>query len=163
MSDMPTFDIEEVFADRLDAMFTAQRDLQAQSFNHSMEDLVTGHPVLRINYFKENVLALTDELHEAMGEIGWKSWAKSNHFNEDKVKGELVDAFHFFMNLCLAAGMTPDELFKRYRAKRAINVQRQADGYDGVSTKCPRCKRALDDIAVTCGKEWCQMYGPLDA
>jgi hypothetical protein len=61
------------------------------------------------------------------------------------------------MNLLLAAfpGMTPDDLAPliefSYRQKNALNVQRQADGYDGKTGKCYRCKRALDDTAVECG------------
>ena len=31
--------------------------------------------------------------------------------------------------------------------KRARNAVRQQEGYDGVEGKCPRCKRALDDVA----------------
>lgn len=136
------------FPDRLDAMFDAQRRLQEDTFGFStFEDMPTD---ARVAYFSHCVLAATDELHEAMNETSWKSWAKSDHFNEDAVKGELVDVWHFFMNLCLAANLTPDELFKRYAAKRKINIQRQEDGYDGVSTKCPGCKRALDDTAVSC-------------
>ena len=30
------------------------------------------------------------------------------------------------------------------------NAKRQEEGYDGVSTKCPGCHRALDDDAVLC-------------
>lgn len=136
------------FPDRLDAMFDAQRQLQEGTFGYgTFERMPTD---VRVAYFSHCVLAATDELHEAMNETSWKSWTDSDHFNEEAVKGELVDVWHFFMNLCLVAGLTPDELFKRYAEKRKINVQRQADGYDGVSTKCSYCKRALDDPAVKC-------------
>ena len=37
---------------------------------------------------------------------------------------------------------------KAAEAKRAKNAQRQLDGYDGVSTKCPKCGRALDDAGA---------------
>ena len=70
--------------------------------------------------------------------------------NEDAAKGELVDVFHFFMNLCMVAHMGPEELMQRYIEKRNVNAKRQEEGYDGVSTKCPECKRALDDPAVQC-------------
>lgn len=103
-----------------------------------------------ISFYSVNHVALIDELHEALAEVGWKPWASSDHFNKDAVKGELVDALHFLVNLCLVSGITADDLIAGYKAKSAINEKRQQDGYDGVSTKCGLCKRALDDTAVEC-------------
>ena len=134
-------------ADRLVQMMAMQRELQTNSFG---QDPVMLAGTDRIQFFKEMRLALEAELQEAMDEMGWKIWATSNHWTEDAVKGELVDAWHFFMNLLLVADMTPEELFERYMKKHNVNVVRQEHGYDGVSTKCPECKRALDDDAVTC-------------
>lgn len=103
-----------------------------------------------ISFYKDMHIALVDELHEALQEIGWKPWASSNHFTHDAVKGELVDAFHFFMNLCLVSKVSADDLLEGYAKKSAKNIQRQEEGYDGVSTKCVACNRALDDDAVKC-------------
>ena len=104
----------------------------------------------RAEFIRWNVLALEDELHEALAEVGWKPWASSRHLNRDAFKGELVDAFHFMMNLMLAAEIDADEFLEAYRSKRDKNAKRQSDGYDGISGKCPGCKRALDDAAVNC-------------
>lgn len=103
-----------------------------------------------INFFMVQHVAITDELHEALGELGWKPWANSDHINHDAIKGELVDAFHFFMNMCFIAQVSAEDLIQGYIKKSGINEQRQEAGYDGVSTKCPKCKRALDDEAVRC-------------
>lgn len=119
----------------------------------------------RAVFIKDNILAMLDETHEALGEVGWKPWASSRHLNKDAFQGELVDALHFFFNLMHAAGITPEALLEGYEAKAAKNRQRQAEGYDGVSTKCPLCKRALDDLAVACHAEtendpaWCHKRG----
>lgn len=104
----------------------------------------------KIEFIKDMRIAIDDELAEFMGEIGWKPWATSRHINVDAAKGELVDVFHFFMNFCLVVEMGPKELFEKYLAKNKKNIKRQEDGYDGVSSKCPGCKRALDDDAVDC-------------
>lgn len=132
--------------DKLDEMFTQQLGFQAWLGMHypSMTDEE------RIAEFKEMKLALEMELAEALDEMGWKPWASSRHFNVDAVQGELIDAWHFFMNLCFIAGLTPEKLFELYKVKNEKNVARQLAGYDGVSTKCPKCKRALDDNAVKC-------------
>jgi hypothetical protein len=126
--------------DRLQQMYDTQRDLQERVLGHRFDDMTT---VERITYVKEMVLALTDELHELLNETGWKSWSTSRHINEIAYRSELVDSWHFLLNLMLAVGMTPDELYSGYAAKRAVNEQRQASGYTG--EKCPGCGRAVDD------------------
>jgi len=133
-------------SDKLETIFKMQADLQVEKMG--------GHPYdflqpLKIQFIKDMILALEDELHEAMGEVGWKPWATSRHINHDAYRNELVDALHFFVNLCLVDGMDAQELFDRYVDKNAKNHKRQEDGYDGLN-KCPGCKRALDDEAVKC-------------
>lgn len=134
--------------DRLDQMFHEQRELQIKSYGKDPGEITD--PEERIQFIKDMSLALTDEMAEFMAEIGWKPWATSRHVNEEAAQGELVDQFHFFMNLCMAVNMTPDMLFTKYMLKRQKNADRQAAGYDGVTTKCARCKRALDDTGVDC-------------
>ena len=126
----------------LAAVVERQRDLQVNSFGQDPGDL---SPEDQIQFIKDMVLALEDELHEALGECGWKPWASSRHVNEDAFKKELIDALHFWVNLCLAVGMDADEAVERYFAKAAVNARRQEEGYDGVSGKCPTCSRALDE------------------
>lgn len=99
----------------------------------------------RALFIKDMTLALTDELHELLAEVGWKPWASSRHVNVESARGELIDAFHFFMNLALALDMDGFLIQEMYHTKRAKNKQRQEEGYDGVSTKCVVCGRALDD------------------
>lgn len=104
-----------------------------------------------IDFIHWNVTALTDELHELLGEVGWKPWAKSRHINLDAARGEWIDALHFMLNLGLVLGLDQaKEITALYDAKHAKNEKRQEEGYDGVSTKCPGCGRALDDDAVKC-------------
>lgn len=100
----------------------------------------------RASYIQMNVLATTDELHEALAEVGWKPWASSRHLNRDAYLGELVDALHFFVNLCLAGRITARDLIDGYVKKNQRNHERQNEGYTGVKEKCPTCKRALDDV-----------------
>lgn len=124
-----------------------QDELQQKSYGYTISEMSDKN---RIEFIRWNVLALEDELHEALGETGWKPWQTSKHINREAFKGELVDALHFFLNLMLAGDITAEELLAGYLDKREKNAKRQEDGYDGVSTKCPKCKRALDDNAVLC-------------
>lgn len=155
-------------------MMDAQQHLQ-EIINGKRLDQFTDEE--RMEALRINVLALIKELGEALDETGWKPWATSNHINAYAFKGEIVDAWHFLMNLMLHVGMTPEDLYDGYFIKHRINLKRQRDGYDGVTGKCPQCKRAYDDPAVKCipaapvnQREdlikdncaidpWCEVYG----
>lgn len=153
--------------DQLQELLDAQSELQHKMPSPHPTDLYEASqgfledmgPVLEatdedrkpaIDFIHWNVTALTDELHELLGEVGWKPWAKSRHINLEAARGELIDAYHFMANLSLVLGMDANEIMRRYHEKHAKNAKRQEEGYDGVSTKCPGCKRALDDEAVKC-------------
>lgn len=144
--------------DRLLQMVVQQAFLQRRSFGHDVQNLKFDE---RIAYIKENVLALQVELAEALAEVSWKSWAKGPRFNHDAYFAELIDVLHFLINLFLADGSSPEvtaqRIYEGYVHKRAINAQRQEDGYDGVTGKCATCKRALDDPAVTCDATTCHV------
>lgn len=135
--------------DRLTRMFAKQLELQ-QRYGADPTQM-TGDR--RIACIKEDVLACTDELHEALGEIGWKSWATGRHVNEDEAFGELRDAWQFLTNLMFAVKqVSPAELAELLERsldeKLKINHARHTEGYDGVSTKCPGCTRALEEVSI---------------
>lgn len=134
-------------------MLASQRTLQEKTYGFGPLEEMTDDQ--KMEWVRNNVLALTDELHEALAETGWKPWTSSNHLNRKRYVGELVDAWHFFMNLMLVVGMSAEELEALYVEKRKLNVRRQVAGYDGVSTKCQSCGRALDDEGVMCTTERC--------
>lgn len=118
------------------------------------EDVTNEDRLPAIDFIHWNVTALVDEAHELLAEIGWKPWAKSRHINLEAARGEFIDMMHFMGNLALVLGMDDAaEIMRRYHAKHEKNAKRQEDGYDGVSTKCPECKRALDDDAVNCHED----------
>lgn len=104
----------------------------------------------RLDYIKGMHTALSMEAAEALDETGWKPWASSRHVNEDAHKGEVVDMWFFLMNWTMAARMSPQELYERYREKLLINLARQQGQYTGVAEKCPGCKRALDTPETQC-------------
>lgn len=128
--------------DSLVALVEMQNLLQKDSFSNNFREMPEE---LKPAYIRDMVLACTDELHEALNEVGWKPWASSRHVNLEAFRGELIDALHFLLNLFLLADLDAAGILDRYLAKNERNAQRQEEGYDGVSGKCPSCKRALDD------------------
>lgn len=71
-----------------------------------------------------------EELDEAMNCLKNKPWKQSEvptdkiHFYE-----EIADALHFFVELCITAGMDAEDLALLYHKKHAVNVFRQESKY----------------------------------
>jgi hypothetical protein len=127
--------------DRLTEMLQAQRELQIETYGADPCAL-TGAD--RANYIRWNQHAMADESFEVLHEVGWKEWATSRHVNDSPAIKEMVDVWHFWMNiwLCLngptvlAHGLpaAAERLHVEYFLKRAENERRQADGYTGDGT-----------------------------
>jgi dimeric dUTPase (all-alpha-NTP-PPase superfamily) len=137
----------------LQMILNNQRELQKRSYG---VDITTLDDEQRATYIRDMSLALTDELHEALNETGWKPWATSRHLNRAAYASELIDVLHFWCNLALAANLTEADILEIYFAKAEKNAKRQLVGYDGVSTKCKTCGRAFDDSAVMCTPIACE-------
>lgn len=150
-----------MLTDNLAKMLELQRELQQKGYRIDPMTLMGDE---RATFMQWNAFALEDELHEAFAEVGWKPWATSRHLNGVAFLKEMVDAWHFFMNLLLVAAGEVDGIkdaddlsawfTKAYIEKRTINLERQRAGYDGVSTKCATCHR--DYAESECRPGWCQ-------
>lgn len=119
--------------DALATMFEMQRSLQAK-LGYDFDSMDTDE---RKAYLDEYFKHAHQELFEAQLEVpGFKPWKKYSYDADDignsyqLAKEELVDVWHFFMNLCLALGMGSQEFYKLYQEKNAENFDRQKrEGY----------------------------------
>lgn len=119
---------------KLEVMMNMQKEFQKKvGFDFDQMDEKE-----KSSYIKEMILWTIDEMGEALHELKYaKHWSnKYDTWSEDVTeyklsmfKDEMVDAFHFFMNVLLATGMDSEELFKRYLIKNKINIDRQNTGY----------------------------------
>jgi hypothetical protein len=153
--------------DKLEHMIKMQREFNEKSFDL---DFVNMSQVERVQYIRDQHQAAVVELTEVLNETEWKPWAKPSslilgpQINRNAYIGELIDVIHFWLNMLfpVCENMTPteiaDEIFTRFTMKNRINIQRQLDDYDGRSTKCGGCGRAVDDVAVQCTRENDQGY-----
>lgn len=119
--------------DKLDLMFKMQFELQQRL---GTWDKIKDNPSMKQQMCNQMFIALIEESVEIIRETPYKNpnfvpfgWKKTQLGDPDKFKDEIVDLFHFFMNFCLLADMTADELFERYLAKNGINHKRQDTGY----------------------------------
>jgi len=110
--------------DKFDDIFAKQTVLQVRLKNYPFND-----PKQKQEYINMMTLALMDELMESIRVTPWKPWKKQQIFDKLKYQQELIDAFHFFINLCIAADLDADKLYKMYAEKNAENHKRQDAGY----------------------------------
>lgn len=113
--------------DRLQHLFQLQRELQERLGNSlAIEKDWNGS---KARYISDMILCTTDELHEALREIPWKSWSKNPHLDLPAFRDELIDAWHFMINLTLASGMDVEQFYSRFTNKNKENHARQNEGY----------------------------------
>ncbi len=92
------------------------------------EDIVQQRGLQHIalnEWIQKETLAMMSELSELIDEVNFKWWKNEKEINHENIKGELIDIFHFFMSMCLKAGMTADEVYERYIDKNKENFDRQ--------------------------------------
>jgi hypothetical protein len=94
-------------SDKLDEMMRLQKQLQVEAFG---ADPSVMQDADRIQYIKDMVLAATDELHEALAEVGWKPWATSKHLNRGRRPG---GALHEVPGEALGERATPGGRVRR--------------------------------------------------
>jgi dimeric dUTPase (all-alpha-NTP-PPase superfamily) len=111
--------VEETAGDRLETIFRLQQQFQ--------EDLVArrGLAFDQATWIQKQTLALIVELGEVLEEARYKWWKNPEPIDAAKLHEELVDVLHFFVALCLAAGLDAEGLYRGYLAKNAENFRRQ--------------------------------------
>jgi dimeric dUTPase (all-alpha-NTP-PPase superfamily) len=140
--------------DLLKRMFEMQHDLQARLGTpmigddarrkrggiriNSLADLNETDRAVIKKWHKEFSLALMMEASELMDWSPWKHWSSRlgnkaeitflgpDHLRE--VHMEIVDCFHFLIDLALLYGFTAEDLFETFAEKNAINHRRQDGG-----------------------------------
>ncbi|MBR3382397.1 MAG: dUTPase [Clostridia bacterium] len=115
--------------DKLDVIFELQHQLdsdiqQRRGLDYPMEQ-----------WIQKDVLAMISELAELLDEVNFKWWKNAKPVDEASLHGELVDILHFFVSMCIRAGLDPDRLYEGYIAKNKENFDRQygrsqRKGYD---------------------------------
>ena len=92
-------------------------------------------------WIKRFVTRTIDELHELLREMPDAWWSKDK-IKLNRIRVEMIDAWHFMMSAINAMGFTGKTFTRTYLQKRAVNLTRQAIGY----TK--RQKQKDDDLHI---------------
>ena len=111
--------------DKLDRIFALQKAFQDDlAARRGIEGAAMEQWIQRLS------LAMISEISELIDEVNFKWWKRARDVDIGRVRDELADILHFFVSMCLYAGMDAAELFDRYAAKNKINFDRQ-DGVAG--------------------------------
>jgi hypothetical protein len=136
--------------DALELIFNMQKSIQEDVYGYNWDELreTIGTMKQFIDWNEEAIRDEDREFQQALTGIHtypghWKPW-KSKHkeamarpfsaLTEDELKElrfEWIDKLHFFMNIGILIGMTPESITDMYVSKNKKNVerQRQIGGY----------------------------------
>ncbi len=106
--------------DRLEEIFERQ-----QAFNEELIRVRGLSGISSEEWIQKYALAMLVEMGELLEEINYKWWKNTKPTDIGAVKEELADILHFFVSMCLKAGMDAEELHRRYMGKNQENFMRQ--------------------------------------
>jgi NTP pyrophosphatase (non-canonical NTP hydrolase) len=119
--------------DRLEEAFNRQKKLMDTLID---SDKLPEYPVdITSKYGQRQIKELTFAMIEEMTEGTYILKNRSHRFTDHKdvdfehFKEELGDALAYFIEICVFAGITPQELFEEYCRKNAVVQKRVKDGY----------------------------------
>lgn len=118
---------------------------------HGANDL----PVRFIRDFTNCIRKECDEIEEI---LPWKHWSREQIGEKaypdlkpeermNMLRIEIIDIWHFLMNLLMVCGMGPDDLYAMYVSKNKVNFERQKNEYNTAS------KTEDDNLKIATGKE----------
>jgi len=129
---------EEITEDMFEMIFARQTELMKKYHQIEAENkLILTHDVpvdidsqLGQARLKDFAWRITEELGEAMGCLKNRPWKKTQmHTDVTHYREEIVDAFHFFIELCILSGFTAQGLTELYLKKSLVNKFRQRSNY----------------------------------
>jgi dimeric dUTPase (all-alpha-NTP-PPase superfamily) len=111
--------------DQLRELFRMQEALNRRIGVNTREMSAEDKGKWILNYCR----AMNQEIAELTDSVPWKWWAKYQKYDEQNVRVEIVDLFHFLISLAQVAGMSADDVFLAYCKKNEVNLKRQDSGY----------------------------------
>jgi len=95
--------------------------------------MLSQNPLDRERVSQWNILASHAELSELLEWTNWKIHKKTRVVYDEQrlaeIHVELIDLFHYWINLCIIWGLTPDNIIETFNKKNDINHDRQNSGY----------------------------------
>jgi dimeric dUTPase (all-alpha-NTP-PPase superfamily) len=138
ISDTKTLNVNEYItnekkeSDKLDFLFDKQNELfkkQLGNNKNKMQNLYEiREPFEGYRIFMLST-ALVHEAIELQRETNWKWWKKESQINNNKIQEEIIDIWHFLIQISIEAGLDSEKLVEKYIEKNQENLKRQVKGY----------------------------------
>ncbi len=118
--------------DKLDFLFNKQHELykkQLETSENKMKKLYEikepfdGYRIFMLS------TALMHEAIELQRETNWKWWKKAVKMSPEKIQEEIIDIWHFLIQVSIEAGLDSKKLLEKYVEKNEENLKRQVKGY----------------------------------
>ena len=119
-------------SDKLDFLFKKQSEL-------FKKDIVDSENKMRNLYHVKEPFdgyrvfmlstALVHEAIELQRETNWKWWKKESTVNHEKIQEEIIDIWHFLIQLSIESGLDSKKVMEKYMEKNEENLKRQLKGY----------------------------------
>jgi dimeric dUTPase (all-alpha-NTP-PPase superfamily) len=141
----------DINVDKLEFLFNQQKALVSQSYSESgkgsnnreqsktevtaaaienkmkrlyeTEEPFSGYRIFMLSS------ALLHEVVELQRETDWKWWKTEKGLDNHRIQEEVIDLWHFLIQLSIEAGLDPELLVSKYIEKNKENTKRQQQGY----------------------------------
>ncbi len=119
--------------DKLEILFNKQNELFKKKLNTNNKNKMNNLYDLKEPFEGYRVFMLSSALiHEAIElqrETNWKWWKKSDQLNKNKIQEEIIDLWHFLIQISIEAGLDSNTIVEKYIEKNMKNLKRQENDY----------------------------------
>jgi len=107
--------------DILETVFKLQKDLSTITS--------ARYPEVKEERISALATAIIHEAVEVQRLTNWKWWKNPTKFDDGQARQEIIDLWHFLIQMSIELGMTPNEILDEYLRKNWVNKERQQKGY----------------------------------
>ena len=118
--------------DMLEILFNKQKELYKKQLANSENKMKNIYEIKEpFDGYRIFMLssALVHEAIELQRETNWKWWKKEKSIDDQKIQEEIIDIWHFLLQLTIEAGIDSKKLMEIYLKKNKENLNRQEKGY----------------------------------
>lgn len=119
--------------DKFETMYGLQEGL----LRRLEPDWLEWNEPMRVRFIKDLVVHMNVEVAEMLQELPYvKPWKDYTTLGPERIeemfavaRNEAVDVLHFFLEILIVLGFTPQEVYSMYMKKMSVNHKRQNEGY----------------------------------
>ena len=99
---------------------------QLLDLQHTL-DVEVGKVASKRIYPIDLILPMYEEVSEIAREIGFKWWRPKKELDRERTLEEMCDLLHFWLAMALRLNFTADDIERKYKEKRLMNLDRLKD------------------------------------